>query len=534
MTTGWGPFSKPPNILIIMTDQQRSVQHFPPGWQEANLPWLTHLQETGVTFPRGMVSTTACSPSRSTIFSSTYPVINGVKRVGDTLLKVNQSLPTGGKLTTLGQVMERAGYHVEYKGKWHLDRDFDQMSRLRPMHQDIMMIEDDAMEANWSFPNWTSPDFGTAEAVTGTSSTTPATYSRLNTLGGGWVNNDARVVNGPLYSPKQETPVDVLKNWDPDSDEPFCMVVSMCNPHDVWLYPYSYKLAGYLEPVWNGPDYRDFELPKSYFQTDLSTKPQTQQFWQAFFQGGPLPDADALTYARFYAYLYTLTDRLTGDLIKAMRHNKYDGEKLERDTLVVRLSDHGEMGMAQGGMRQKENNCYNETILVPMIFSNPLLHHQGKSSESLVGLIDILPTLADIGGIDDPSSGGQYTIQGHSFAETILHPFEPPRERHLFATEDCTDTSDGITSIRAIIEKDWKYAVYYAADYNSPNPNGIASNFQYEMYDYTTDDGWSEIDNLLYSPTPATNLQWQILHRSLTELMIESNTKPDGWPTSLG
>ena len=246
-----------------------------------------------------------------------------------------------------------------------------------------------------------------------------------------------------------------------------------------------------------------------------------------------MPDADALPYVKFYAYLYTLTDQLTGDVINAIKHNKYDGEKLERDTLIIRLADHGEMGMAQSGMRQKTNNCYNETIRVPMIFSNPLLP-QGASSESLVGLIDILPTLAGIGGTDDPSSGGEYTIQGKSFAETILDPSQSPREQCLFTNEDNVDkTEAGITSIRAIIEKDWKYAVYYKADWNIPNPNGVASNFQYEMYDYAVDDGWLEINNLLYSPTPATNAQWQLLHRSLTELMAESYTTPDGWPTSL-
>ena len=462
MASGWGPFTKQPNILMIMTDQQRSEQHFPPGWAQRHLPSITRLQETGVTFRRGMVSSTACSPSRSTVFTSTYPTINGVKKVNDTL-RMQQKLYTGGRLTTLGQVMAGAGYQVQYKGKWHLDEDFANMSNLRPVDQDIMMMEDDAMEAEWHFPGWTSPDLGTGEAGIGTSPTKPAQYSALNTLGGGRIDNDSRVVKGPLYSPKQQTPVDFLRNYDPDNDPPFFMVVSMANPHDIWVYPYSYQYAGYTDPVWLGPTYKDFELPASY-RSSLSTKPSAQQDFLNNFQGGALDNDQALPYVKFYAYLQTLVDSLTGDLFKAMKNNKYDGARLERDTVVVRLSDHGEMAMAQGGLRQKENTCYNETILVPIIFSNPLLP-QGKSRESLVGLIDVLPTLAAMGGVDDPASGGQFTIQGQSFADAILDPAAPSRGQYLFATDDCDLSS--YTSIRAIIEDDWKYAVYYTADYQN-------------------------------------------------------------------
>lgn len=56
MRETWGPFDKRPNLLIIITDQQRTLQHFPPGWVEQHLRWLTYLQRTGVTFARGMAS----------------------------------------------------------------------------------------------------------------------------------------------------------------------------------------------------------------------------------------------------------------------------------------------------------------------------------------------------------------------------------------------------------------------------------------------------------------------------------------------
>lgn len=46
-------------------------------------------------------------------------------------------------------------------------------------------------------------------------------------------------------------------------------------------------------------------------------------------------------------------------------------EGLMDNTLIIRTSDHGEMGMAHGGMRQKSFNFYEESLRAPLIHSNP-------------------------------------------------------------------------------------------------------------------------------------------------------------------
>lgn len=525
----WGPFDRKPNLLIICTDQQRSLQHFPPGWAEKHLPWLTHLQKTGVTFDRGMCSSTACSPSRSALFTGTYPTINGVLKVNDTL-SMSRTLPMGGSLTTLGQVLTGGGYQLAYKGKWHLDGSFAAFSNMRPADLDRMMIEDDAMENHYSFPDWTSPDQGTAEV---NSAATAGDISPLNSLGGGTVDNDSRIVNGPLYDPRQKSASQFLREYDPADEPPFCLIVSMANPHDVWVLPESLSEAGYQDEVWLGSDYDGFALPASYFQ-NLRHKPTAQQNFLQRFQDGPLSREDAESYVRFYAYLQTLVDALTGDLIQALRENQHVGQALENDTLVVRIADHGEMAMAQGGLRQKENNCYNESIRVPIIFSNPQLP-QGKNVDSLVGLIDMMPTLAEITGAEiDPG----FAIQGQSFAGSILDPGRPGRKQFLFATDDCGLTQ--YTSIRTLVRDDCKYAVYYKADYDSSenpivNYNGEVdtdTTVEYEFYDYSTAGGLEETDNLLSDPDGVDDQlwqRWQELHEALTRLVTESFTCPNNW-----
>ena len=64
-TTFWGSFTQPPNLLILMTDQQPSPKYMPGDWVEKNLSHLAALQKTGVTFPNAMTNSIACSPNRA-------------------------------------------------------------------------------------------------------------------------------------------------------------------------------------------------------------------------------------------------------------------------------------------------------------------------------------------------------------------------------------------------------------------------------------------------------------------------------------
>jgi choline-sulfatase len=62
-----------PDMVLIITDEQRATQHFPPGWEEQNLPTLTFLKKNGFSFDRAFCNTCMCSPSRATLFTGIYP-----------------------------------------------------------------------------------------------------------------------------------------------------------------------------------------------------------------------------------------------------------------------------------------------------------------------------------------------------------------------------------------------------------------------------------------------------------------------------
>jgi choline-sulfatase len=534
MNYSWGPFKKQPNILIIMTDQQRTIQHFPEGWAEEYLPGLNGLKNNGLNFTNAFISTSPCSPSRGTIFSGQYQSKTGLWVIGDTLPY---------QIKTMGYVMAKKGYEVAYKGKWHLDRSFDDMAANRPPDPQTMESEDYQMKCR-DFPGWTSPDFGAGAAENPNNSSDcsaqlfgPQHYpppwrppsqepnqSGLNTLGGGISNNDGRIVKGPLYSPKQESAIDFLKNQK--GDKPFFLVVSMLNPHDITVYPYSYKEGGYSESDIEGKAYSKFELPRNY-EDSLRTKPIVQlAFAEQAKQAGvdPCNRELSLDTLKFYAYLHTLPDQLTVEILKTLKK-----ENLLDDTLIVRIADHGEMSMSHK-LRSKCYNMYQETVNVPMIFSNPKLLKEcygGNPAQTphLASLIDIMPTMAAIAGwTNEELEEEKIYLQGKDISQTVLDPSNPTQDCVLYtyqAESPKAEHPDTINSnnIRAIFDGTWKYGVYFAVGSN-PSP-------QYEMYHLNKDP--NELDNLLFKPNPEDIEQANTMHKKLTEELKKADMTPLNW-----
>src|SRR4051794_31502711 len=178
-----------PNLVLIITDQERATQHFPPGWEEENLLNLTRLKRHGLTFNRAFCNACMCSPSRSTLFSSLYV---GQHQVSDTLTWGGLWSPTENTLdptvTNLATLLRPAGYRVHYRGKWHLSKGASGESSLYG-----------ADVAIYGFEGWLPPDAG--EDI------------KTVNFGGGFANHDARYV--------QEA-VEFLRRADPE--QPFCLV----------------------------------------------------------------------------------------------------------------------------------------------------------------------------------------------------------------------------------------------------------------------------------------------------------------------
>ena len=79
--------------------------------------------------------------------------------------------------------------------------------------------------------------------------------------------------------------------------------------------------------------------------------------------------------------------------------------------MVIATSDHGEMGMTHGGMRQKNFQAYEETMRVPLVWSNPQLFPRPRRSDALVSHVDFLPTMAGLFGAPKQAPGRATTTR---------------------------------------------------------------------------------------------------------------------------
>ena len=139
------------------------------------------------------------------------------------------------------------------------------------------------------------------------------------------------------------------------------------------MAPIFSKDSGYVEGQGS-----EFKLPvPENVDEDLATKPSAQGLYRATFDLQTVMDScpekslklsvNQQNYVNFYAYLQTLADRHITAVL-----DELDAQNLTDSTLIVRLSDHGDQRMAHG-MREKMFQAYDETIHVPLIFSNPRL-----------------------------------------------------------------------------------------------------------------------------------------------------------------
>jgi choline-sulfatase len=200
-----------------------------------------------------------------------------------------------------------------------------------------------------------------------------------------------------------------------------------------------------------------------------------------------------------------------------------DAKRLTEDTLIVRVADHGEMGLSHGGMRQKDYSAYEETIHIPMIFSNPRLFPRPVETDCPAGLIDVLPTLITVAGLEKERR--QWDLQGRDLTPLFSHPRRPVQERILFTYDDEFLNPQGAAHIRCIRENKWKFALYFDPDGTYPT--------EYEMYDLVNDP--AERVNLAHGPMPPA-YQWERarLQSELTSLMEETGTLPSQYVPPTG
>ena len=284
--------SRRPNLIVLMTDQERTPQHWPDGWYDANLPNRRRLARHGLTFKRAFCAASMCSPSRATIFTGVYPAQHGVTEVlqsGDSADVVAQGTLQPSR-RNMADLLASAGYDVQYRGKWHMSKD----------PSGTLLVQSRRDLERYRFRGWLPPDAGSDQSAP--------------FLGGGVADWDGLTARQAAA---------FLKSADPRASRPFALIVSLVNPHDIMGYP----------PTWDAPSYSDIppyegtanylgqypecvtqgiKLPPSWSEVlRHNHKPHGQwestEMWSAGL--GPVRSPERmLEYVNFYAYLHKRSD----------------------------------------------------------------------------------------------------------------------------------------------------------------------------------------------------------------------------------
>lgn len=463
-----------PNILVLLSDQERNPRHWPADWADTHLDkGRKRLKQNGIDFSRAYCNASMCSPSRGCLFTGLYPAQHGVVRTLTEGGELSPSEPTlSPDLLNLAKLLGASGYDVELRGKWHLSKSAEGGS---PTAEDL---------EDFGFHGWVPTTTGEAQDP--------------DNFGGGCAAKDVDIVNEAIAYLRGKTPENTAQ-------KPFCLIVSIANPHDVLAYPRLWDQEECETSYKNTADLNlGVTVPDSYAADDLSTKPAVQLASMDLYAWGLGTLNTALErtrYVNFYAYLHTIVDQQMDDILTVLAE-----QGLTDSTVVARTSDHGEMGLAHGGLRQKMFNVYEESINVPLIISNPLLFPTARTTEAYAGLVDLTPTIASLCGVPRWKWGH---LPGKDLTPILTGAATSVQDTVLFTFDD-EYAGQGVTNpwikepchIRCVIHRDadgeWKYARYY-------DPEGVAAE-EYEMYRLRDEAGadWDpeELDNLANPASP--------------------------------
>ncbi len=339
-----------PNLLIIQTDQQSWWTLSCYGGAVIKTPHIDALADKGVLFSNFFTNSAVCTPSRGCLVTGRYPTSHGA---------YTNNLPLNRDEITFAEVLKREGYKTGFVGKWHLD--------------------------GYRKPGWIHPERGMG-------------FDRVQYMfnRGHWKkieDSKANKKDDPVVSPYSEIgdsetyTTDYLTNktlafLNEPSDEPFCFMLSLPDPHS----PVTVR-----DPYNSLIDPSEIELPKTFNPTDL---PDWAIEGQKSSQFGLNEENREEKLKKFLASYYgevKLIDDSVGRIVQGLKDNgQYE------NTLIVFTTDHGEYAGEHG--LQHKNLLYETAYRIPMIFHWPKGLEKSQKIEEIVSTVDFQPTILNLMG----------------------------------------------------------------------------------------------------------------------------------------
>lgn len=447
-----------PNVLFIMTDDQRGDAMSCAGNKILKTPHMDRLAAGGVRFTEGFVTNSLCAPSRGTILTGLYSHAHGVttnaggppadshmkfnyrragRRVED-VLSLNPSSVLRPNVTTFPMLLRKAGYYTAMIGKWHLKSN-------------------------------------------------PKGYDHWAILPGQGRYHDPRMIvnGGPVQFRGYVDDVigdqclETLKTRP--RDRPFCIQMQFKAPHRAW------QPAKRHEKVFD-----DIEIPEpGSFHTSLDDRPFAVR--NTDMQVGDMPDFRGrgspkslppeerkrrnfqIFVKNYYRTIMGVDDNL-GRVLDYL-----DASGLAENTLIIYTGDNG-FFLGELGMFDKRL-MYEPSIRVPMLVRYPEAVEAGQvDSDHMVLNNDVFHTIVDYAGIARPKATEGH---GESWRPILERRRTPWRKSWLYEYFEYPGYHC-VGQIRGVRTNRWKLTHY------------IQEPQAYELFDLETDP--QETRNLYQDP----------------------------------
>ncbi len=429
----WGKQTTQPNIIFLLTDDQRDNTFGIMGHGWVKTPHIDKLIKGGVRFSNAYIAEPTCSPSRTAFFTGMHERVNGVGFTSSYQLTEAQwekSYPA---------LMRKGGYYTGFIGKFGI-----QYYTFRG-------------QAAEKFDFWRGHD--------------------------GWAKFFPKTAkNCRAYHDSEEeiiTPVmgeSITRFLDTAPDEkPFCLSVSFSIPHGsqtgsmhAWQSPASDNPNLEDHPIY-GSLYRDLDIrippetatdPYKYIPMEIMDQDKGRRNKTYFYDYERAICREH--HIRYYQQITGL-DKVIGEMLASLQE-----KGLDKNTVILFASDHGLL-MGEYGMGGK-GLLYDLTSKFPCFVYDPHLpkYKRGRTLDQLVSSLDITSTILDYAGIRQPQE-----MEGRSLVPLVKGEDIPWRDQlfleNLYTGRD-TPFSEGIRQGK------WKYIRMF---------DGVAPSYTERHLDFT-------------------------------------------------
>jgi len=474
-----------PNIIYILADDLGYGDVGAFGQKHIKTPGLDKMAAEGMRFTRHYAGSTVCAPSRASLVTGKQPgtvQIRGNYELG-TFLDEEEwgQMPLRPGTETIGTLMQKAGYKTALIGKWGLG---GPGSYGTPNKQgfDHFFGYLDQKQAHNHYPTHL------------------------------WLNEESFPLNNEYLDPHQQLPEGADPN-DPASYLPF-------KREDYAQQRLADDALRYIEENQNNPFflYLSFASPHAALQAPDEELEPYSHFGETHNPGGDQGYLPQQKPKAARAGMISHMDRSVGNVLEKLK-----ALNLDNNTLVFFSSDNGpswEGGAdltffdSNGPLRGYKRDLYEGGIKMPTIAWWPGKVSENSSSDHLSAFWDIMPTLADIAGVEAPAD-----IDGISMLPTLLSKEGQKQHQHLY-WEFHNNNGEHSQAIRLDDGNDqWKAVRLYNKNHRVNPP--------VELYNLTSDH--EELNNIASAnPELVTKMQ-QLMDDSRTRADIDT-WNFDYWP----